>query len=52
MFKGFSKEELISTYPTLLIAILSEELARTNMALLALSEQLKQQTKADSKESA
>ena len=45
MFEGFSKEELISTYPTLLIAILSEELARTNMALLALSEQLKQEKK-------
>ena len=52
MFKGFTQEQLISTYPNLLIAILSEELAKTNMALLALSEQLKQQKKADSKESA
>lgn len=47
MFKGFTQEQLISTYPTLLIAILSEELARTNMALLALSEQLKQQKKVE-----
>ena len=46
MFKGFTKEQLISTYPLLLIAALSEELARTNTALETLSEQLKQMDKA------
>ena len=41
MFKGFKQMDLITTNPLLLIAILSEELARTNTALEAVSEELK-----------
>lgn len=42
MFKGFRQMDLIATNPLFLIAILSEELARTNTALEAVSEELKQ----------
>ena len=42
MFKGFKQMDLIATNPLFLIAILSEELARTNTALEAVSEELKQ----------
>lgn len=41
MFKGFKQMDLITTNPLLLIAILAEELARTNTALEAVSEELK-----------
>lgn len=48
MFKGFKQMDLISMNPLFLIAILSEELARTNTALEAVSEELRQLSKAKS----
>lgn len=47
MFKGFKQSELVASNPLLLIAILSEELVRTNQALEALAEQLKRQDKSE-----
>lgn len=42
LFKGFSDKELVATNPLLLIAILSQQLAITNQALQAISEELRQ----------
>ncbi len=41
LFKGFPLKDLISLNPLMLIAVLSEELKNTNLALEAVSEEYK-----------
>jgi hypothetical protein len=42
LFKGFSRVEELTMDPRLMCAVLAEQLARTNVALMAISEELKQ----------
>ena len=42
MFNGFTKEQLLIHKPKILIDILATEVARTNAALAAVSEELRQ----------
>jgi hypothetical protein len=42
LFKGFSRVEELTMDPRLMCAVLAEQLARTNLALSAMSAELKQ----------
>ena len=50
LFKGFTRIEELTMDPRLMCAVLAEQLARTNVALIALSAELKQMKDEKNKE--
>ena len=50
LFKGFSRVEELTMEPRLMCAVLAEQLARTNLALSAVSAELKQMKDEKNKE--